>query len=263
MGCQGLEIWLEFEEWRVKCQKTGKATKESIPGVLLTRRFTEALADDIGRYADKTSVLEASRRYAIDYKTALAFEKAYLARKLANASETSPTRIGVDEILLGAMGWRIVVSDLDAGRPIWVGGHDRKQESFEAFFAWLGEDKTALIRLCVMDMWKPYLAALKKHCPMADVVFDKFHIVAKMTEAMDEVRRSEYARLNGGQRKFIKGQRYNLLANRGTLSRKGREELEQTFKANRRLYTAYLLLRSSVDRRLVVSSPPNNYDKNR
>lgn len=225
----------------MKCPKTGKATKESIPGVLLTRRFTEALADDIGRYADKTSVLEASRRYNIDYKTALAFEKAYLVRKQGNAPEVNPTRIGVDELHLGKMGYRVVVSDLDAGRPIWIGGTDRSQESFEAFFTWLGEEKAKKIRLGVMDMWKPYLAALKKYCPDADVVFDKFHIVAKMSEALDEVRRSEHARLNGSERKFIKGQRFNLLANRGNLSREGREELAQTFKANQRLYTAYLL----------------------
>ena len=241
LSCQGLEVWLEYEEWRVKCPTTGKATKEMNPGVLLTRRFTEALADDIGRYADRTSVLEASRRYNIDYKTALAFEKAYLVRKRDNAPEVNPTRIGVDEIHLGKMGYRVVVSDLDAGRPIWIGGTDRSQESFEAFFAWLGEEKTKQIRLGVMDMWKPYLAALKKFCPDADVVFDKFHVVAKMSEALDDVRRSEYARLNGEERKFIKGQRFNLLANRGNLSQKGREELAQTFKANQRLYTAYLL----------------------
>lgn len=240
-ACQGLEVWLEYEEWRVKCPTTGKPTKEKISGVLLTRRFTEALADDIGRYADRTSVLEASRRYSIDYKTAMVFEKSYLSRKKESAPEVSPTRIGVDEIHLGKMGYRVVVSDLDAGRPIWIGGTDRSQESFETFFVWLGEEKTKKIKLGVMDMWKPYRAALRKFCPDADVVFDKFHVVAKMSVAMDEVRRSEYARLNGTERKFIKGQRFNLLANRGNLSRKGREELAQTFKANQRLLTAYLL----------------------
>ena len=238
----------------MKCPTSGKVTKESIPGILLTRRFTEALADDIGRYADRTSVLEASRHFSVDYKTALAFEKAYLARKLQQAPSLKPTRIGVDEIRLGNMGWRVVVSDLDACRPIWIGGNDRSQESFEAFFEWFGEDQYKLITLCVMDMWKPYLAALKKFCPTAAVVFDKFHIVAQMSQAMDEVRRSEYARLNGASRKFIKGQRYNLLSNRGNLTHKGREELAQTFKANSRLYTAYLL-KEDFDRLWSYRSP--------
>lgn len=238
----------------MKCPTTGKATREAIPGILLTRRFTEALADDIGRYADRTSVLEASRHHNVDYKTALAFEKAYLARKKEYSPVAQPIRIGVDEVKLGTIGWRVVVSDLDARRPIWIGGHNRKQESFEDFFTWLGVEKTKLIRLCVMDMWKPYLAALKKYCPTAAVVFDKFHVVVKMSEAMDTVRRNEYARLNGKQRKYIKGQRFNLLANRGSLSRTGREELAQTFKANRRLYTAYLL-KEDFDRLWSYKSP--------
>lgn len=251
---QGIEVWLDYEEWRVKCPTNGKAVKEALPGILLNRRFTESLADDIGRYADKTSVLEASRYYKIDYKTAQAFEKAYLARKQQYAPEVAPTRIGIDEVHLGAMGYRIVVSDLDQRRPIWIGGHDRKQESLEAFFSLLGKEKCANITLGVMDMWKPYLAALKKHCPKADVVFDKFHVVAKVGEAMDTIRRNEYARLNGKERKFIKGQRYNLLANRSNLSKTGKHELDQTLKANKRLYTAYVLI-EEFDRLWSYKSP--------
>ncbi len=241
MACQGFEVWLEYEEWRVKCPTTGNSKKELISGVLLNRRFTEVLADEIGRYADRTSVLEASRQYKVDYKTALAFEKTYLSRKQKSAPEVNPTRIGVDEIRLGKMGWRVVVSDLDECRPIWIGGKDRSQASFEAFFTWIGEDKCKQITLGVMHIWKPYRAALKKFCPTAAVVFDKFHVVAQMSIAMDTVRKNEYARLNGKDCKFIKGQRFNLLANRGNLTHTGRVELEQTFKANRRLYTAYLL----------------------
>jgi transposase len=238
----------------MRCPENGKTVKEVLPGILLNRRFTEALADDIGRYADKTSVLEASRQYKINYKTALAFEKVYLKRKLQNAPEVNPTRIGVDEIHLGSMGYRIVVSDLDQRRPIWIGGHNRKQESLETFFSFLGKEKCEKIVVGVMDMWKPYLAALKKFCPNADVVFDKFHVVAKLSAAIDEVRRNEYARLNGEERKFIKGQRYNLLANRGNLSKTGKQELAQTLKANKRLYTAYVL-KEDFDRLWSYKSP--------
>jgi len=169
----------------MECPTTGKVRKERIPGVLFERRYMEALADEIGRYADKTSVLESSRHYHVDYKTALAFEKAYLTRKKSLIPPATPTRIGIDEIYLGAMGYRIVVSDLDAGYPIWVGGENRKTESLELFFAWLGIAGCNKIQLAVMDMWNAYVAALKKHCPNADIVYDKFHVVAKIQEAMD------------------------------------------------------------------------------
>ena len=122
-----------------------------------------------------------------------------------------------NEDLLNYIACREVVSVLDASRPIWIDGQNRKQESFEAFFMWLGVEKTTLIRFCIMDMWKPYLAALKMYRPTTAVLFDKFHVVAKIPWAMDTGRRNEYVRHNGNQRKYIKGQRFNLLDIRKSL----------------------------------------------
>jgi transposase len=50
--------------------------------------------------------------------------------------------------------YRIVVSDLVRGRPIWFGGEDRSEASMSQFYAWLGRPKSSRIRLAVMDMWK-------------------------------------------------------------------------------------------------------------
>jgi len=50
-----------------------------------------------------------------------------------------------------------------------------------------------------------------------------------------------YAQHTSQQRKFIKAQRYNLLANQGNLLKKGKEELALKFKANRKLYMAFIL----------------------
>ena len=58
---------------------------------------------------------------------------------------------------------------------------------------------------------------------------------------MDEVRQREYSRLSGKDRRFIKGQRYNLLSRRENLTTEGREALRLLFRANKRLHTAYLL----------------------
>jgi transposase len=61
-------------------------------------------------------------------------------------------------------------------------------------------------------------AGLAKHAPNARVVFDTFHIMRHLGDALDEVRRSEYRRLAGKDRAFIKGQRYTLLSRRENLS---------------------------------------------
>ena len=137
--------------------------------------------------------------------------------------------------------YRIVVSDLERARPIWFGGQGRREEDFDQFFAALGAKKTGRIQLAVMDMWRPFRNSLERNAPQASIVFDKFHILRHLGDALDEVRRSEYRRLSGKDRTFIKGQRYTLLSRWENLSSDGRHSLKKLLAANKRLNTAYVL----------------------
>jgi transposase len=92
-------------------------------------------------------------------------------------------------------------------------------------------------------MWKPFRASTMKpeHAPYASILYDKFHVMRHLGEALDVVRKSEYARLSGESRSYIKGQKYTLLSNRENLTLSGRRSLKKLLAANRRLNTAYLL----------------------
>jgi transposase len=60
----------------------------------------------------------------------------------------APRFIGIDEIAVGrGHRYRIVVSDLEWGWPIWFGGKDRCEASLDEFYAWLGSTKCRKIRL--------------------------------------------------------------------------------------------------------------------
>ena len=156
-----------------------------------------------------------------------------------------PLVIGIDEVSIRkGHTYRIVVSDLLRRRPIWFGGQDRSEASLEGFYRWLGPKKCGRIRLAVMDMWKPFRNATARHAPDAAILFDKFHIMSHLGEALDQVRKSEYARLTGPNRRFIKGQKYTLLSRRENLSLEGRRALKELLRANRRLHVAYLLKES-------------------
>ena len=96
---------------------------------------------------------------------------------------------------------RARVSDLIRGRPIWFGGEDRSEASMGGLYAWLGERKSSRIRLAVMDMWKPFRLATQAHVPQAAILFDKFHIMRHLGEALDTVRKREYARLSARDRR--------------------------------------------------------------
>jgi transposase len=93
----------------------------------------------------------------------------------------------------------------------------------------------------VMDMWKPFRNVTKNKAPQAAILFDKFHIMRHLGEALDKVRKAEYARLSGKDRRFIKGQKYNLLSRHENLTLEGKRSLKILLAANKRLNTAYVL----------------------
>src|SRR5271166_3499095 len=104
-----------------------------------------------------------------------------------------------------------------------------------------GPKKSRQIRLAVMDMWKPFRNVTRDKAPQAAILFDKFHIMRHLGEALDKVRKAEYARLSGRDRRFIKGQKYNLLSRHENLTLEGRRSLKILLAANKRLNTAYVL----------------------
>jgi transposase len=113
-----------------------------------------------------------------------------------------------------------------------------------AFLQWLGPKKTTGIRLAVMDIWKAFRDSTERHAPQAHVLFEKFNVLRHHGTALDTVRKSECARPSGNDRRFIKGQKYTLLAHRENLTLEGRKSLRLLLAANKPLHTAYLLKES-------------------
>ena len=207
-------------------------------------RYTKRFAFAVGRRCRTTPLTDVADEFDLAWRTVKDLDQQYMAEQLRQSGEVSPSVIGVDEISVGPRHtYRIVVSDLERKRPIWFGGKDRSEASMDEFFRWLGPIKSGKIRLAVMDMWKAFRHSTLKvgHAPQARIIYDKFHVIKHLGEALDKVRKREYARLSGKGRRFIKGQKYTLLSRWENLSQKGRESLELLFRANRRLYKAYLL----------------------
>ena len=68
---------------------------------------------------------------------------------------------------------------------------------------------------------------------------DPYFVVQSLDEA-----KAEYARLEGKQRRFIKGQKYTLLSHPRNLTGTAKKNLKLLLAANKRLNTAYLLKES-------------------
>ena len=175
------------------------------------------------------TVQDVAKELKLDWHTVKALDKEYMEEQLRRNPVAAPGVIGIDEIALRkGHRYRIVVSDLGRGRPIWYGGEDRSEESMDRFYEWLGSKKAKKIRLAVMDMWKAFEKSTRKNVPSAAILFDKFHVMRHLGEALDKVRKMEYARLSGKDRSYIKGQKYTLLSNKENLTLDGRQGLKET-----------------------------------
>jgi transposase len=165
-----------------------------------------------------------------------------MRQKLRRAGNPGPKVIGIDEIsILNGHTYRIVVSDLERRQLIRFGGADRSEESLNRFFEELGPKKARKIRLAVMDMWKSFEKSTRQKSSRAFILYDKFHFLWHLNEALDKSIKSEYARLTGSDRRFNKGQPTALLSHRENLSLEGRKALHTLFAANIQLNTAYVL----------------------
>src|SRR5213076_941873 len=84
--------------------------------------------------------------------------------------------------------------DLGLTRLLWV-GKERTIESFQGFFTAMGKDVISKIVFVCSDMWEPYLKLIRENCSEALHILDRFHIVANMNKALDNVRAEETSRM--------------------------------------------------------------------
>ena len=218
------------------CRDCGRVKQEQLAFLADNPRYTKRFAVYVGRRCRASPIRDVANELRLDWHAVKALEQQYMREQLRRAGTPGPRVIGLDEVSLRkGHTYRIVVTDLIRERAIWFGGTDRSEASLDAFFAWLGPRKSEQIRVAVMDMWKAFRASTRHHAPQASILFDKFHVLRHLGVALDLVRKSEYARLSGKDRRFIKGQKYTLLAHRENLTLNGRRALKTLLTANKRL----------------------------
>ena len=182
-------IVLELEVRRVACRRCGTVKRERLDFLADNAHFTKRFAFYVGRRCAQASIRDVARELKLDWDTVKTLEMQYMRAQIKRAGTPGPRAIGIDEISIRkGHTYRIVVSDLHRKRPIWFGGKDRSEASMAMFYDWLGLRKSGKIKLAVMDMWKPFRNVARDKAPQAAILFDKFHIMRHLGEALDKVR---------------------------------------------------------------------------
>jgi transposase len=177
----------------------------------------------------------------ISTSTARRWDKRVLTKELPSPDLDNLRVILVDEKSIGPHHYYVtVVINGDNGDVLHL-AEGKKKESLEAFFLKLTPEQIANITAVGMDRAGAYKSVVNKHVPNADIVFDKFHLIANYNEALDEVRRAEWKKAEAEDKKFIKGQRYNLFKNPENLKPEQDQSLKDLFEFNEPLFQSYLL----------------------
>ena len=239
----GFDVVLLYAMRRVDCPRCGVKV-EVVPWAQGKHTLCNAYRLFLAHWARKLSWQETARSFHTSWEKVFAAVEYVVQWGLQHRSLEPIRAIGVDEIQYGrGHQYLTLVYQIEAGcqRLLWV-GKERTSESFQQFFTLIGKQLSEQIEFVCSDMWKPYLDLIKQHCTNALNILDRFHIVAKMNLALDDVRAAETRRMaQEGYEPLLQKSRWCLLKRPENLTDAQRVKLRDLVRYNLQSVRAYLL----------------------
>jgi transposase len=240
----GFLVFLLYSMRRVDCRRCQTVVVEEVPWGDGKRTLTRAYMLFLARWARRLSWKETAEAFRTSWEKVFDAVEHVVAYGLEHRVLGQIDAIGVDEIQY-AKGHKYLTLvyqiDLGVTRLLWI-GRERTIESFQGFFKVIGDEIASKIVFVCSDMWEPYLKVIRERCCEALHILDRFHIVAKMNKALDEVRAGESRRmLREGYMPVLKKSRWLLLKREENLKTEQRFRLRDILRYNLKTVRAYLL----------------------
>jgi transposase len=238
-----LAVGLLYAPRRVDCRRCG-VTVERVPWAEGKCRMTTSYQWFLASWSKLLPWQQVAMRFRTSWQTVYRAVTTAVSWGLAHRNLDGVEAIGVDEVQ-----WRkghrylTLVYQIDAnGRRLLHIAPERTVRSLLSFFRMFGRARSRALKFVCSDMWKPYLKVIAKKAGEAVHVLDRFHIMATMNKAIDEVRAAEAKRLKqDGYAHVLKHSRWCLLKRPENLTDKQTVTLSEVLKYNLRTVRAYLL----------------------
>jgi transposase len=240
----GFLAFLLYSMRRVDCPRCHAVVVEEVPWGDGKRTLTRAYMLFLARWGRRLSWKETAEAFRTSWDKVFDAVEHVVTYGLEHRRLGTIDAIGVDEIQY-AKGHKYLTLvyqiDLGVTRLLWV-GRERTIESFQGFFTVIGDELASKIAFVCSDMWEPYLKVIREKCSEALHILDRFHIVAKMNKALDEVRAGESRRMaREGFVPVLKKSRWLLLRRQENLKTEQRFRLRDLLRYNLKTVRAYLL----------------------
>jgi transposase len=237
----GIPVRFVYTPRRIYCPACDTIRVEQMPWTTGKQRFTTAFACFMAIWARLLPWLAVARLFKCSWGTVAAAVDTVVEYGLANRDLSGITHIGIDEISRKKGHVYLTnVYDLQTNSLLWS-GEGRTKETLRQFFEFLGPDKASHLKGICCDMWQPYIDVIQECAPQAVLVFDKFHIIRHLMDAVDQVRRQEIRDKGKEYKELIKDTRYIWLKNPWNLTDNQKSRLSSLEKLNLKINRAYLL----------------------
>ena len=143
--------------------------------------------------------------------------------------------LGIDEFSIRkGHNYMTIFIDLQKGRIIHA-VEGRSKDAIQPFLKVLAR-KGKRLKAVAMDMSRSYSSAVAECLPKVDIVFDRYHIMAQMNQAIDTLRREQQGVLDDKDQKILKGCRFLLLRNYESLNHDVQGKLNFLLDINKPLF---------------------------
>ena len=239
----GHKVFLLYAPRRVDCPVCGIRV-ERMPWVVGKHRLTEAYAWVLAGWAKRLSWQEVAEAFRTTWDHVFCSVERAVTWGRAHQDLSEVQAIGVDEIAW-QRGHRYVTLvyqiDRHGKRLLWM-GEQRTVKTLLRFFRWFGTDRRQALGFVCRDMWQPYLQVLAKKAGQAIHSLDRFHIMAHLNKAIDEVRAQETKELKAkGDEPLLTKTRWLLLKRPENLTEKQGSKLSELLQYNLKSIRRYLL----------------------
>jgi transposase len=243
----GFRCSLRYAIRRVRCRRCGVRT-EDVPWAAAGSRFTHEFEQQVAWLAQRCDLTAVAEYFRISWSSVRRIVDRVVERAWDSDAALEGLRmIGVDEISYRRHhNYLTVVVDHVSGRVVWA-GKDRKLKTLLRFFRKLGPERAAQLAAISADMWEPYLIVLRRKAPQARIIFDRFHIVRHLNEAVTKVRQQLIREADPQIRRDLKNTRFPVLKLPASRTPQDRQVLEEQVRANRKLFRAMLLKDDFMD----------------
>ena len=233
------EVILKVNRRRFKCINCQKPFSESLDFVDKKKSFTHRYAETITKQVIHSDINNVAKNNKLTEDEVWSMVESVAEKNLPIDVENL-TRLGIDEISLakGQGKFIVVLVDLDTHKLIGLVA-ERKRSEIEKVMRQWGEKVLSQIKEVSMDMTGNYKSLVKKLCPNADAIVDRFPVTKMLHEELNQARIAQKKAAESLQIKeraklfnSLKGSKYTLLKAEDNLSNKQKQKLKQVKEAS-------------------------------